>query len=66
VRIDHLRNAPELLNPVDRAAIDLAEKGRLVLARYDGPRPVADEDKWRYIEDEQGDLFIGLAIRRVQ
>lgn len=64
VRIDHLRNAPELRRRVDDAAIELAEKGKLVLGRYDGPRPVPDEEKWNYLEDSRGELFIGLALRR--
>jgi hypothetical protein len=64
VRIDRLRNTPEFRRPLDDAAIALTEEGRLVLARYDGPQPVADEDKWNYIEDKQGELFIALAIRR--
>jgi len=64
VRIDHLRNTLEMRKPVDDAAIELAEKGRLVLGRYDGPRPVPEEDKWNYIEDRRGELFIGLALPR--
>jgi hypothetical protein len=64
VRIDHLRNTPELRKPVDDAAIALSEQGKLVLARYDGPRPVPEGDKWNYIEDERHELFIGAALPR--
>jgi hypothetical protein len=64
VRIDHLRKAAEVRAEVDRAVIRLADKGDLVLARYDGPRPVPDENKWIYIEDGRGELFIGVALAR--
>jgi hypothetical protein len=36
----------------------------LVLAKYDGPRPVPDDQKWIYVEDQRGELFIGVAISR--
>jgi hypothetical protein len=64
VRIDHLRNAPELRGILDATVIRLAEKGELVLGRYDGPRPVPEEDKWNYVEDERAELFIGAAVPR--
>ncbi len=65
VRVDRLRNAPELRGLVDRAVIQLADAGELVLARYDGPRP--DEDKeWLYVKDNDGERFIGVALPRFQ
>jgi hypothetical protein len=64
VRIDHLRNAPELCAVLNRTLIELADAGELVLSRYDGPRPVPEENKWIYVEDEAGELFIGVALTR--
>jgi hypothetical protein len=66
VRVGLLRNAPEIRGLVDSAVIQLADAGKLVLARYDGPRPVPDPDKWIYVEDERGDLFIGVALPRIE
>jgi hypothetical protein len=66
VRVDRLRNAPEVRAALDRAAIQLADKRELVLARYDGPRPVPDEEKWEYVEDDRGELFIGVALPRIE
>ena len=62
VRIDHLRNTPELRGVLDNAAIQLSNHGTLILTRYGGARPVPDEEKWKYIEDNQGNLFIGIAL----
>ncbi len=64
VRIDHLRNAPEFRKPLDAAALALARAGKVVLGRYDGPRPVPEENKSSYIEDERGELYIGIALPR--
>jgi hypothetical protein len=50
----------------DTAVIHLADKRQLVLARYDGPRPVPDEEKWEYVEDDRGELFIGVALPRIE
>jgi hypothetical protein len=46
--------------------IHLADTRQLVLARYDGPRPVPDEEKWNYVEDDKGELFIGVALPRIE
>jgi hypothetical protein len=62
VRIDHLRNAPELRTVVDKAILRLADSSDLVLARYDGPLPVAEDQKANYVEDGSGELFIGVAL----
>lgn len=63
VRVDHLRNTPELRGFVDRAVIQLADAGLLALAAYDGPRSIPDEEKWNYVEDGRGELYIGIALR---
>jgi hypothetical protein len=62
VRIDHLRKALELRKGLDEAALALARQGKLLLTRYDGVRPLPDEEKWNYVEDEQGELFTGAAL----
>lgn len=49
VRVDHLRNTPLVRRIFDKAAIDSADAGKLVLARYDGPRPVPDDAKANYV-----------------
>jgi hypothetical protein len=64
VRVDRLRNSPEIRAFLDRAVIHLADTRALVLARYDGPRPVPDEEKCDYVEDQSGELFIGVALPR--
>lgn len=63
-RVDHLRRAAEICAIEDRAILQLADSGTLVLAKYDGPRPVPDDQKWIYVEDQRGELFIGVAISR--
>ncbi len=64
VRVDRLRNTSAIRRAVDRAAIELADAGKLILTRYDGPKPVPDTEKTNYIEDAGGDLFIGVALPR--
>ena len=64
VRVDHLRMAPEIRAVLDKEVIQLADTGKLVLGRYDGPLPVPEEYEWSYIEDERGDLFAGIALPR--
>ena len=66
VRVDRLRNAPEVRAVLDRAVIRLADARQLVLARYDGPRPVPDNEKSDYLEDERGELFAGVALPRME
>ena len=81
VRVDHLRMAPEIQAIFDKAAIELARAGKLVLGRYDGPRPIPEEDYHAYIhhripenvrglgphsERDEEDLFIGVALPRNQ
>jgi hypothetical protein len=66
VRVDRLRNAAEVRAAFDKAVINLADKRQLVLARYDGPRPVPDDEKWGYVEDDRGELFIGVALPRLE
>jgi hypothetical protein len=66
VRADRLRNAAEVRAVFDKAVIHLADNRQLVLARYDGPRPVPDEEKWEYVEDDRGELFIGVALPRIE
>jgi hypothetical protein len=66
VRVDRLRNAPEVRAVLDKAVIRLADTRQLVLARYDGPRPVPDQGKCDYVEDESGELFIGVALPRME
>jgi hypothetical protein len=64
VRVDHLRLAPEIRAVLDKEVIRLADAGKLVLGRYDGPLPVPADYEWTYIEDERGDLFAGVALPR--
>jgi hypothetical protein len=66
VRVDRLRNTPEVRTVLDQSVIHLADTRQLVLARYDGPRPVPDEEKWNYVEDDKGELFIGVALPRIE
>lgn len=64
VRVDHLRKAPEVRADLDRAVIQLARAGKLVLGRYEGPRPVPEDEEWAYIPGEGRDLFISVALPR--
>lgn len=66
VRVDRLRAAPEVRAVVDRAVIRLAEAGELILDPYEGPRPVPADEEWAYIEDQRGNLFLGVALPRRQ
>lgn len=62
VRIDHLRNAPVIRRILDKAVIDLADAGKIVLTRYNGPRPAPEETQVNYVEDDAGELFVGVAL----
>lgn len=64
VGVDLLRHASELVEIIDNAALSLAMDAKLILARYDGPRPIPDDEKWCYIHDERGEIYIGAAIPR--
>jgi hypothetical protein len=64
VRVDHLRMAPEIRASFDKAVIELADRRQLVLAHFDGPYPVPEDQKWVYVEDAKSDLFIGVALPR--
>jgi hypothetical protein len=66
VRVDRLRNAPEVRAVLDKAVVRLADARQLVLARYDGPRLAAEDEKWNYVEDGNGELFIGVALPRTE
>jgi hypothetical protein len=63
VRVDHLRHAPEICAVFDQAIIGLADADQLVLGAYDGRRP-APEEKWLYVADDRGELYIGVALPR--
>lgn len=64
VPVEELRKSRALRDIVDAAVISLADQGRLILGHYGGPRPESDEEKSRYLEDEKGQLVIGIAIPR--
>jgi len=64
VKVDELRKSREWRHFIDAAIISLADKGKLILGHYGGPRPESDEEKSRYLEDPKGQLFIGVAIPR--
>jgi hypothetical protein len=64
VRVDHLRLAPEIRGIFDKTVIELADRRQVVLAHFDGPYPVPEDQKWTYIEDDEGELFIGIALPR--
>jgi hypothetical protein len=64
VRVDHLRAARPVRHLVDDVVIELADAGKLVLARYDGSHQIPDSERIEYIEDKQGELFIGVALPR--
>jgi hypothetical protein len=64
VRVDHLRIAPEIRAVFDKAVIELADRRQVVLAHFDGPYPVPEDRKWTYVEDDKGELFIGVALPR--
>jgi len=64
VRVDHLRSAPEIRTIFDKTVIELADRRQLVLAHFDGPYPVPEGQKWIYVEDEKGELFLGVALPR--
>jgi hypothetical protein len=81
VRVDHIRIAPEILAIFDKAVMELARAGKLVLGRYEGPRPIPEVDYHAYIhhripenlrgpgphsERDKEDLFIGVALPRNQ
>jgi hypothetical protein len=64
VRVDRLRAAKEFRTAFDHEVIRLADKGGLVLGRYDGPLPVPEDEAWAYVEDDKGELFVGVALPR--
>src|SRR5262245_3555211 len=64
VSVEELRKSRALRDFVDSAIISLASKCKLILGPYGGPRPESDEEKSRYLEDQNGQLFIGIAIPR--
>ncbi len=64
VRVDELRKSRELRQFVDAAIISLADQRKLILGHYGGPRPESDEEKARYLEDAERQLYIGVAIPR--
>jgi len=64
VRLDQLRMAQEIRTIFDKAVIELADRRKLVLAHFDGPYPVPEDQKWIYVEDDRGELFIGVALPR--
>ena len=64
VSVDELRRSRELRHFVDTVIISLADKRKLILGIYGGPRPRNDEEKSIYLEDPKGQLFIGVAIPR--
>ena len=64
VRVDHLRSVPEIRTIFDKTVIELADRRQLVLAHFDGPYPVPEDQKWIYVEDGTGELFIGVALLR--
>ena len=66
VRVDHLRRAPEVRTIFDKAVFELADRRQLVLAHFDGPYPAPEDQKWIYVEDDRGELFIGVALPRVE
>jgi hypothetical protein len=66
VRVDELRKSRALRDVVDTIIISLAERGKLILGHYGGPRPQNDEEKSRYLEDSKGQLFVAVAIPRIE
>jgi hypothetical protein len=62
--VDQLRLAPEIRTIFDKAVIELADRREVVLAHFDGPYPVSADQKWNYVEDDKGELFIGVALPR--
>jgi hypothetical protein len=64
VAVDELRRSRAINNLVDATVISLADEGRLILGRYGGPRPDGAVEKSRYLEDQSGQLFIGIALPR--
>jgi hypothetical protein len=64
VRVAQLRQSAETRCLFDTAVISLADRGRLELAPYGGPRPETDEEISHYVEDPAGQLFIGVALPR--
>lgn len=61
VAVYKLRMAPPLQAEFDRALIALADRGQLILADYDGPRPVPAERAADFAEDSEGRLYVGAA-----
>ncbi|MGO9171911.1 MAG: hypothetical protein ACLP7P_08105 [Rhodomicrobium sp.] len=64
VGIDELRRSRQLRRFVDSAIISLADKRKLILGHYGGPRPTNDEEKSSYLEDLKGQLVIAVALPR--
>jgi hypothetical protein len=64
VAVDEVRVAAALRKAFDRTALQLARAGRLVLGGYDGPRPIPEERRHEFIEDDHGNLYIAVARPR--
>ncbi len=61
VPVRRIRFSEQVKRVVDQAALRLVRAGRLMPTNYDGPRPVADEERPRFVHDERGNIYIGLA-----
>lgn len=61
VAVYKLRTAPPVKARFDKALIALADRGQLILADYDGPRPVPEERAADFAEDAEGRLYVGAA-----
>ncbi len=64
VAVDEVRASSALRKAFDRTALQLARAGRLVLGGYDGPRPIPEERRREFIEDDRGNLYIAVAWPR--
>lgn len=62
VRIDRLRSLPEFqgmsAEEFDKAILDEAKNGKIVLGTYDGPRPIPPEDRHAYVFDKIPEKYI--------
>jgi len=48
----------------DRAALELAVRGVVVLNRHDYPASLSDEERQKLVQDDRGCCYIGIALRR--
>jgi hypothetical protein len=64
VAVDEVRASAAVRKAFDKTAVQLACEGYLVLGGYDGPRPIPEEQRAEFVEDDHENLYIGVARPR--